>query len=341
MQPPILDQVRTSLVEKRDGLWQWLGRTSPERKARTLGPGKEEAVTAHLARLDKSISLAQVGDLGRCIVCHETVDTDRLVVDYTAMVCLEHLSAEEASRLEREIRLAQTVQQALLPGEVPTLAGVEIAAFTRPAEFLGGDYFDFLAFQDGDVAWVIGDVAGHGVSAGLQMAGVQALCRAVIPMHQSPADAVLQIHKLFVHNTRYTTFVSLFLCAYDPSRRALTYCNAGHNPPLLLSAEGGGGGLRWLNPTGAAIGLVEDAAYGEGKVNLGGGDLLIMYTDGVVEASGDGAGMFGSERLVQAVKPARGGSPGDVIRSITRALEEFVGRKQLPDDATLVVCRVT
>src|SRR3990172_3068269 len=153
MQPPILDQVRTSLVEKRDGLWQWLGRTSPERKARTLGPGKEEAVTAHLARLDKSISLAQVGDLGRCIVCQETVDTDRLVVDYTAMVCLEHLSAEEASRLEREIRLAQTVQQALLPGEVPTLAGVEIAAFTRPAEVLGGDYFDFLAFQDGDVAW--------------------------------------------------------------------------------------------------------------------------------------------------------------------------------------------
>jgi sigma-B regulation protein RsbU (phosphoserine phosphatase) len=332
--------VRTSLVEKRDGLRQWLTKASPPEKAQALGSANEQAVTAHVDHLDKSIALAEVGDLGRCIVCHGTVDTERLVVDYTAMVCLEHLSAEESTRLEREIRLAQVVQQALLPGEVPTIPGVEIAAFTRPAQFVGGDYFDFLTLQGGDIAWLIGDVAGQGVSAGLQMAGVQALCHAVVPTHASPAEAVDQIHKLFIHNTRYTTFVSLFLATYNPSRRALTYCNAGHNPPLVLSAGGAGSGVRWLNPTGAAIGLVEDASFSDAKVNLGAGDLLILYTDGVVEASGDGRAMFGTERLVQAVQPLRGGSPGDVIRAITRSLQDFVGGKELADDATLVVCRI-
>jgi sigma-B regulation protein RsbU (phosphoserine phosphatase) len=264
MQPPILDQVRTSLVEKRDGLRQWLTKASPPEKAQALGSANEQAVTAHVDHLDKSIALAEVGDLGRCIVCHGTVDTERLVVDYTAMVCLEHLSAEESTRLEREIRLAQVVQQALLPGEVPTIPGVEIAAFTRPAQFVGGDYFDFLTLQGGDIAWVIGDVAGQGVSAGLQMAGVQALCHAVVPTHASPAEAVDQIHKLFIHNTLYNV-VSLFLAATAVAAGA-DLLRAGHNPPLVLSASGAG--ARALNPTGAAIGLVEDASFSDAKVNL-------------------------------------------------------------------------
>ena len=341
MQTPILEQVRTSLVEKRDGLRQWLSRTPSEAKTRRLGPAREEAVVAHLDRLEDSIALAEVGDLGRCVVCHGTVDSERLVVDYTAMVCLDHLSAAEASRLEREIELAQVVQKALHPGEIPSLPGVEIAAFTRPAEFVGGDYFDFLNFQTGDVAWAIGDVAGHGVAAGLQMAGVQALCRAIIPMHAFPADAVDQIHRLFVHNSRYTTFVSLFLASYNPSNRSLTYCNAGHNPPMVLQAAGRAASpVRWLNPTGAAIGLIEEPDFGQSKMSLAPGDLLVMYTDGVVEATSNGRGMFGAERLVDAVAPLRGGSPGDVIRAITGALEEFVGQKELSDDATIVVCRI-
>ena len=342
MQPPILDQVRTSLVEKRDGLRHWLSQTPPNRKTEKLGPGNEEAVTAHLEHLDDSIALAEAGDLGRCIICHGTVDPERLMVDYTAMVCLEHLSAEEASRLEREIELAQVVQQALLPGEVPNLPGVEIAAFTRPAQFVGGDYFDFIAFQTGDLALVIGDVAGHGVSAGMQMAGVQALCRAIIPTHPSPAEAVDQIHRLFVHNSRFTTFVSLFLASYNAANRTLTYCNAGHNPPMLLKAEGRGASpVRWLNPTGAAIGLIEEPAFEQSVIRLAPGDLLVMYTDGVVEATSDGRGMFGPERLVDAVLPSRGGSPGDVVRAITGALEEFAGQKAFSDDATIVVCRIT
>jgi len=340
MQPPILDQVRTALVEKRDGFRQWLSQTPSDRKTEKLGPGREEAVTAHLEHLEESIALAEAGDLGRCIVCHGTVDSARLMVDYTAMVCLEHLSAEEASRLEREIELAQVVQQALLPGEVPNIPGVEIAAFTRPAQFVGGDYFDFLTFSTGDLAWAVGDVAGHGVAAGLQMAGIQALCRAVIPTQASPAEAVDQLHRLFVHNSRYTTFVTLFLGAYTPSTQTLTYCNAGHNPPMVLPADRRST-VRWLNPTGAAIGLLEDGAFSDVKVRLAAGDLLIMYTDGVVEANSDGRGMFGPGRLVEAVTPLRGGSPGEVVRAITRALEDFVGQKAFADDVTVVAFRVT
>jgi hypothetical protein len=240
MQTPILEQVRTSLVEKRDGLRQWLTRTPPEAKARRLGPAREEAVSAHLNQLEGSIALADAGDLGRCVVCHGTVDTQRLVVDYTAMVCLEHLSAAEATRLEREIELAQRVQQALRPGEVPSVPGVEIAAFTRPADFVGGDYFDFLAFQTGDLALAVGDVAGHGVSAGMQMAGVQALCRAIIPTQVSPADAVDQIHRLFVHNSRYTTFVSLFWPRTILRTGRLPTATPGTTPPWCCRPRLGG-----------------------------------------------------------------------------------------------------
>jgi sigma-B regulation protein RsbU (phosphoserine phosphatase) len=341
MQIAILDQVRASILEKRSAISQWLSRT-PTAKAVTLGPVPEAAVTTHLENLDDYISRADSGDLGRCTVCHEFVDTKRLIADYTANVCLDHLSEEEASGLERELRLAQVVQKALLPSEAPELPGVQVAAFTRPAQIIGGDYFDFLAYEPGDVGWAVGDVAGHGVSASLHMAGLQALCRAIIPTSLGPAQAAQRIQRLFVHNSRYITFVSLFLAAYTPSSRTLTYVNAGHNPPLWLQSDAGRAPVaRWLQPTGAAIGLVEEGHFGEERLSLHQGDLLVMYTDGVVEATNVDGIPFGSDRLVEAAADLRLTSPGEVVQAITQALEGFIGGRDLADDVTLVVARVS
>src|SRR3990172_3043908 len=181
MQPPILEQVRTSLLEMRTALSHWLSGASNSARAIRLGPAGEAAVTEHLDSLGEYIAEADAGRLGLCTVCHDFVDSKRLVADYTAQVCLDHLSPEEASRLEQELEMAQVVQRALLPGDAPDLPGLQVAAFTRPAQIIGGDYFDFLSYQGEVVGWAVGDVAGHGVAASLHMAGLQALCRAIIP----------------------------------------------------------------------------------------------------------------------------------------------------------------
>jgi sigma-B regulation protein RsbU (phosphoserine phosphatase) len=342
MQPAILQQVRASLVGKRTALSQWLAQTPARARAVHLGPAAEGAVTEHLDHLDGYLHQAEAGQLGLCTVCHDFVDTKRLVVDYTAHVCLDHLSKEEASHLERELEMAQVIQKALLPTEAPEIPGLQLAAFTRPAQIIGGDYFDFLSYQGGTAGWAIGDVAGHGVSASLHMAGLQAMCRALIPSSARPAEAAERIQRLFVHNSRYTTFVTLFLAAYAPSSRTLTYCNAGHNPPLLMPADASGdASMRWLQPTGPAIGLVEEAAYAEEHLLLRQGDLLVMYTDGVVEATNNEGRLFDPARLADVVAEVRRASPGEVVRAVTQAVESFLGGREPADDITLVVARVT
>jgi sigma-B regulation protein RsbU (phosphoserine phosphatase) len=341
MQPPILEQVRTSLLEKRSALSQWLAGTPASARSVHLGPADEAAVTEHLDNLEEYLAQADAGRLGLCTVCHDFVDSKRLVADYTAQVCLDHLSPEEASRLEQELELAQVVQRALLPGESPEVPGLQLAAFTRPAQIIGGDYFDFVDFQGGQTGWIVGDVAGHGVAASLHMAGVQALCRSVIPASTGPAAAVRQIQRLFVHNSRYTTFVSLFLAAYDPVSRSLTYTNAGHNPPLWMSEGGGADGARWLQPTGAAIGLVEEGAFEEVRVRLDPGDLLVMYTDGIVEATNTEGRPFDGAGLAEVVAGVRRAPAGVVVRAITQAVEDFLGGREPADDLTLLVARVT
>jgi sigma-B regulation protein RsbU (phosphoserine phosphatase) len=340
MQESTLKDVRESLEQRRSTLSQWLKEAEVEEKSLGLGPEQEPAVAMHLSKLDEAIASADAGTLGLCTVCHDYVDSSRLEVDYTASVCLDHLSPEEASGLERELELAQTVQRSFLPQAEPSIPGLEVAAFTRPAQFVGGDYFDFIRFATGDYGLAVGDVAGHGVSASLHMAGLQALFRAIVPTMASPAEVVSQVHRLFVHNSHYPTFVTFFLAAYAAASREFRYCNAGHNPPLLIRRGAPGGGhVERLGPTGAAIGLVETGAFGERSLSLAAGDLLVLYTDGVVEASDAEGHQFGTEGLLEAVASTAGPTPKDVIRSVTQGLERFAGGRPLPDDTTLVVCR--
>jgi phosphoserine phosphatase RsbU/P len=342
MQESTLKSVRESLVERRSTLSQWIGEASADDKALALGPLEAPAVDSHIASLDESIARADAHTLGLCTVCHDYVDSARLEVDYTASVCLEHLSQEEADGLERELELAKTVQRSFLPQAEPRIPGLDVAAFSRPAQFVGGDYFDFVPFASGDHGLAIGDVAGHGVSASLHMASLQALFHAIVPARHSPSEVIHQIHRLFIHNSHYPTFVTLFLAAYSPSTRSLTYCNAGHNPPLVVRAvRAGEPRVEWLKPTAAAIGLVEAAEFDERSLTLAPGDVLVMYTDGVVEAANEAADLFGTKRLVEAVVSQFNASPREIVRALTASLESFSGGKPLADDATLVVGRVS
>jgi len=233
METPILERVRTGLLEKRVGLTEWLRKTPPLKKGVLLGPSTEQAVHTHLSDIDNSITEAESGTLGLCEVCQDYVETDLLEIDYMACVCISHFSEEEVRHLENELELAQSVQKALLPQEVPIIPSLEIAAFSRPA-------------------------------------------------------------------------------------------------PIV-----------WLNPTGAAIGLVEEAEFGEKTLSLREGDLLVMYTDGVTEAVDPQNEEFGSERLVAMIEQLYQSTPKEVVRGIREGLENFCGGQPLADDTTVLVCRIT
>ena len=256
MDTTIFQRVRGSLLEQRQNLTDWLANTPAWKRQIRLGPADEQAVQAHLQVLDTVIEKTDDQTLGLCLVCHDYIEPSRLEMDYTCCVCLDHLSPAEQDRLEFDLELSSKVQQALLPQQAPDIPGLEVAAFSRPAHIVGGDYFDFFRFRDEAHGLVIGDVAGKGMSASLLMASLQASLRTLAPDYDSPAEVVRRLNLLFCHNIQLTKFVTLFLARFDPQTRRLTYCNAGHNPPLLVRARSNGQEpLTWLLPTGAAIGL--------------------------------------------------------------------------------------
>jgi sigma-B regulation protein RsbU (phosphoserine phosphatase) len=344
----VFERIRGGLLEKRQTLTGWLGGTpAAERRAR-LGPAREVDVRAEIQTIDRALLQADEGTLGQCQVCCEPVNARLLEMDYTACVCLDHLSEAEQDALETELELSQTVQRALLPGEPPEIPGVELAAFNLPAQIVGGDAYDFAHFRDGGHALAISDVAGHGVSAGLLMASTQAALRTLVPEYDAPEEVLARINHFFNHNVRFTTFVTLFLARLDPAAHTLRYSNAGHNPPLLCHPTQGrdkpnGNGesaIAWLGPTGAAIGLVEEFRPGAATVELAPGDVLVLYTDGITEAISPQGQPFGEDGLAAVVRDSAGLSAREITQRLWGALQEFTGGAPLADDATAVAVRV-
>ncbi len=333
-----LERIQESLQIRRQVLTNWLRSTPVQKKQAHLGPADGRAVEAHVERVETAIQKAEDKTLGICTICHDYVDTGLLEMDYTASVCLSHFSPEEVSRLESELELAQSVQKALLPRQAPAIRGIDVAAFSRPAQILGGDFIDFPRYRDGAHGLLIGDVAGKGVSAGLLMASVQASARTLALDADSPAQVLQRVNDIFCHNVHMTTFVTLFLARLDPDLRTLTYCNAGHNPPLLFRRGKASGEITWLDPTNPAIGLVEDSEWKSKTISLLPGDILLLYTDGVTEAENAQGEEFGQERLVEFAKagqPAR-----EIVLGLQQKLQEFTAGQPLADDTTIVVCRI-
>jgi len=338
----VFERIRDSLQEKRHTLADWLGATPPSQRHARLGPASDGAVRAQIRVIDQALEKVEAGTLGQCQVCCEPVETRLLEMDYTACVCLDHLSEVEQRQLETELELSQEVQRALLPQEPPDIPGVELAAFSRSAQILGGDTFDFLQYRDGAPAIAIGDVAGHGVSAGLLMAGVQAALRTLILESDAPDEALRRVNRFFSHNIRFTTFVTLFLAKLDATSRRLYYSNAGHNPPLLYRGlRDGQDTITWLGPTSAAIGLVDDFCCNMRSVALERGDILVLYTDGVTEAENRRGQPFGEDGLAAFVRDSAALTAQELTERLWRALQEFTGGGPLADDATVVAMRVT
>lgn len=337
MDAMFFERLRGGLLETRHNLTGWLRAASPRTKQVRLGPSAEQSVQARLTALDTAIVKVEDKTLGVCQVCHEYVDPELLEMDYTACVCLDHYSDEERRRLEDDLELSQKIQRALLPQSAPNIPGLELAVFSRPAQIVGGDYFDFFQFSDGSHGLAIADVAGHGMAASMLVASVQTALRTLAPTTNSPAEVLAHLNRFFYHNIHVTTFVTIFLARFDPSSRSLTYSSAGHNPPLWANHQRP---FSWLRPTGPAVGLVEDFQIRTETVTLAPGDTLLLYTDGVTEATNPGDEQFGVERLAAVVQRETGSTPKTLVQALRQELQTFTNGQTLADDTTVVVARI-
>ncbi len=332
----IYQRIQDGLAEKQQNLTEFLESASEEKK--DICCQEEEEIQAHLQVIEAAMEKAEDQALGVCTVCHGHIDPGRLEVDYTAHVCLEHLSVPERRRLEDELQLSQVVQRALLPQDPPTIPGVELAAFSRPAAFVGGDYFDFFHFRDGAQGLVIADVPGHGVSAGMLMSSLQTAIQTMAPGTDSPSEILNRINHFYIHNIHFTTFVTVFLARFDPATHMLTYANAGHNPPAVVHkrlAE-----VTWLNPTTSAIGLVEEFNSRTELVMLEHGDILFLYTDGLTEAINPALEQFGSHRLGELLRKNTDLGANDIINTVRQGLEAFGNGRELEDDTTFLALKL-
>ncbi len=337
MDSTTLQRFRINLARQKDNLLDWFQHTPTHKKRVHLGTADERSARAHLQVVEQSIAKTEENTLGHCTVCNGEVEDGRLEVDYTASFCLSHYSDEERRRLELDLELSQKLQKALLPQQIPDIPNLQIAAFTQPAAVVGGDYFDFFRFGDGNYGIVIADVMGKGVPASMLMASLQASLRLLGPESHTPGEVVSRLNRLFCHNISLTKFVTLFLGQYNPQSRTLRYTNAGHNPPLLCRA--GAAAVEWLEPTGAAIGLIEGAEYDMRSVRLGTDDLLVLYTDGLTEAANADQEEFGIERLAEYVCSLASLSVSEHLRQLRANVQQFTGNRSCADDLTMMVLR--
>jgi serine phosphatase RsbU (regulator of sigma subunit) len=235
-------------------------------------------------------------------------------------------------REEVDYEQARTIQQSLLPREMPRVAGVELSGIWQPARTMGGDYYDLLKLSETELAVCIGDVAGKGMPAALLMSGLQAAVRA--SASGSPRDLCERVRRVVVSSLSGGRFVTFFYATIDTAAMRLRWCNAGHNAPILARADGTMVRLTEGGP--AFTRLFRESGYEEREVALMPGDRLVLFTDGVSEASGGDGEMFGEPRIEQLVATNRNLGALELQQTIAGAATAFSGG-ELDDDLTLVV----
>jgi len=258
-----------------------------------------------------------------------------------AAVALENIGLAEkmAERIEaerraaREMEIARQVQSKLLPQKAPPLATLDYAGSCIQARAVGGDYYDFLDLGEGRVGFVLADIAGKGMSAALLMANLQAHLRSQSALLvQDLSRSLSSVNRMFCESTEPSNYATLFLGVYDDATRRLRYANCGHNPPLLLRGDS----VERLAATVTVLGLFEAWECVVAQTQLAPGDLLAIYTDGIVEAMNANQEEFGEAALLRVLRENRGSNAVSVMGAVIAAVERFGGGEQ-SDDLTLLV----
>ena len=249
------------------------------------------------------------------------------------------IAAEVAQRerMHRELEIAREVQERLFPQIVPSIAGIELAGFCRPALGIGGDYYDYFGLPDGGLGIAVGDVSGKGIPAALLMASLRASLRAQTMRAGTDLAALMKnVNTLGYESSTVSKYATFFYGQYSPQSHVLHYVNAGHEPPLVFRA----GELISLETGGPVVGLLPAAQYEQGSIALLQGDILVAFTDGISEAMNPVDEEWGVQNLVRCVRASNGISAQSLIRHIVASADAFAEGAQQHDDMTIVVARL-
>jgi sigma-B regulation protein RsbU (phosphoserine phosphatase) len=262
------------------------------------------------------------------------------VMANVAAIRIEHTrfaEVEQARQLmARDLEQAAEIQQRFLPAIAPAVRGLDVAGHNAPCRTVGGDYYDFFPYGGSRIAMVLGDVSGKGMPASLLMMGLQARVQVLIEEPKSLADVMTRLNRITSANCPSNRFITLFFCILDGDTGELTFCNAGHNPPLIVRANGT---YEQLSGGGPVLGILPSIEYQEYQARLAEGDALVIYSDGVTEANNPAGDEFEIEGLAAAVIPDRNKYASTIITGINKALATYTAGAPPADDITLIVAR--
>jgi predicted ester cyclase len=244
--------------------------------------------------------------------------------------------ARERERIEQELQVARQIQRELLPEATPQLEGWELTTYYEPAREVGGDFYDFLEFEDGRVGLVVGDATGKGMPAALVMATTRGMLRAVVQSVESPGEVLARVNEALVSDIPQNMFATCLYAIFEPESGTLRYANAGHDLPYLRHY--GGGDAEELMARGMPLGLMPNMPYEEKEAVLAPGDNAVFYSDGLVGAHDPEREMFGFARLRALV--AEHAEEGSLVDFLMEELYTFVGEGwEQEDDITLLTLK--
>jgi len=242
----------------------------------------------------------------------------------------------ERQRLERELEVAQGIQHSFLPQQLPNLPGWELSAFYRAARQVGGDFYDFIPLKNDKWGIVVADVADKGVPAALFMALSRTNIRAVAFSRDNPAETLVRVNELLLSDSRSDLFVTAWYGVWEPSTGEIVYASAGHNPPLMIRADGM---AEELTAKGIALGVINTIKLEERRVTLNPGDVLLPYTDGITEALRSDGTEFGVVGLQSTAASVRTRNASEIMKRIVVAIDTFTAGEAQFDDLTLIVLK--
>jgi serine phosphatase RsbU (regulator of sigma subunit) len=297
------------------------------------------SMTRNLRTLMDGVHRLSAGDLSARVSVKSRDEFGRLGAAFNQMA--ENVAAHERlvveqERIRRELELCRQIQNEMLPRQPLRLGLAEVKGLSIPAREVGGDFFNYFVLPQGSVALLVGDVSGKGVGAALLMANVQATLRARLPLEQDLARLADSLDRDLQQNTPPEVYLTLFLGIMDTERRVLRYINAGHQPQFVLRA---GGGFERLSSTGRPLGLLAGAGYEELTLPLEEGDVLLFYTDGMVEAENEEGEFLGADRLEAALTSSPRTDVDTILVHVEDVVRRFRGRAEPSDDATIMALR--
>jgi phosphoserine phosphatase RsbU/P len=304
-------------------------------------------ITRSVHDVYQGILALQKGDLSHQIPVRRNDQLGLLAHSFNQMsASIKGLLEEvvEKERLEQELEIAREVQTTLFPKQLPQPPGMVIFGGCKAARMVSGDYYDFIAEDETHLNIVVGDISGKGISAALLMANLQAAMRSHLSSSRNEdpnaagqllVNVMTQLNRQIYLNSPPEKYATLFLSRYDANTRLLWYCNAGHLPPIVLSAQGS----QTLEATGTVVGMFPDAVYQAGSISVLPGTLLAIFTDGVTEALNKAEEEYGTPQLLEVLRQSSSRTPEEIWHHVIKSVDAWQSDLPQYDDITLIVAK--